>query len=472
MSSAISQTAPRSNPPRIVIAGAHSGVGKTTVTLGIQRALARQGRRVQGFKVGPDYIDPSHHTRVTGRPARNLDTWMCPENVVLELFERTAALAEVSVIEGVMGLFDGYGALDERGSAAHLAKLLGAPVVLVIDAQALARSAGALVLGYQTFDPDVRLAGVIANNVAGERHFEFVAPAIEQRTGVPVLGWLPRDREITIEERHLGLVTGEEWQKTQAWYDRIADLVEAHVDLARLLELARSAPPLPSFDCVLFTPSPPPPAVRVGVALDEAFCFYYEDNLDLLRHRGAEIVAFSPVHDAHLPDVDLLYFGGGFPELFCAQLSQNATMLDDVRAFIAADKPVYAECGGLMYLGGGITTFEGERFAMVDVLPVETSMTRRRLSLGYVAVTAQRDTVLSPKGETFRGHEFHYSTLTLTGPIEHAFARTRGNGNAAMPPDGFVVHNVLAGYTHAHFGSNPQLAENLILAARRSCGQT
>lgn len=437
------------------------------MTLGIQRALARRGRRVQGFKVGPDYIDPSHHTRVTGRPARNLDTWMCPENVVLELFERASASATVSVIEGVMGLFDGHGALDEHGSTAHLAKLLGAPVVLVIDAQALARSAGALVLGYQTFDPDVRLAGVIANNIAGERHFEFVAPAIEQRTGVPVLGWLPRDRDITIEERHLGLVTGEEWQKTQAWYDRIADLVEAHIDLERLLELARTAPPLPPYDRTLFASSPPSPAVRVGVARDETFCFYYEDNLDLLRHCGAEIVAFSPLRDGRLPDVDLLYFGGGFPELFCPQLSQNAAMLDDVRAFIAAHKPVYAECGGLMYLGKDITTFSGERFATVDALPIQTSMAERRLTLGYVEVTAQRDTILCRKGETFRGHEFHYSTLTPTAPVEHAFVRTGGRMGASRPPDGFVVRNVLASYTHAHFGSNPWLPQNLIEVARR-----
>jgi cobyrinic acid a,c-diamide synthase len=455
--------------PRLVIAGTHTGVGKTTVTLGLMRALRRRGMRVQGFKTGPDFIDPSHHARATGRPSRNLDTWMCPEPVVRALFAHGAADADIAIIEGMMGLFDGSGAGDERGSTAHLAKLLLAPVILVIDAWSLARSAGAMALGFQTFDPALHIAGVILNNVAGQGHLDFVAPAILNRTGIPVLGWLAKDHEIAVDERHLGLVTAEAWQKSEGWYDRIADRLEARVPLEPLLALARSASPLPPADGHPFAPAgaPPGPAVTVGIARDEAFSFYYEDNLDLLRAAGATIVPFSPLRDARLPEVDLLYFGGGFPELFCSQLAENRTMLDDLRAFIARDRPVYAECGGLMYLGESITTFDGKTMPMAGVLPVATSMLERKLALGYVEVTAEQDTVLTPAGAMFRGHEFHYSSLTTNSRVVHAYRRTRGDGSS-MPPDGFVRRNVLASYTHAHFGSNARLPFHLLAAARRT----
>ncbi len=453
--------------PRLVLAGTHTGVGKTTFTLGVMRALQRRGLRVQGFKAGPDFIDPSHHTRAAGRVSRNLDTWMCSDRAVRELFTRAAGGADVAIVEGMMGLFDGAGALDERGSTAHLAKLLDAPVVLVVDAWALARSAGALVLGYQSFDPDVSVAGILLNRVAGPGHLGFVAPAIEQHTRIPVLGWLPQDAELAIAEQHLGLVTADAWQASEAWYDRVADRVVAGVDLDRLLALARAAPALGAPEPAIFAASGGrrDRAARIGIARDAAFSFYYEDNLDLLRQAGGEIIPFSPLHQGRLPEVELLYFGGGFPELFAAPLAENQPMLTAVRTFVAAKKPVYAECGGLMYLGERITTFDGEAFAMTGILPLSTSMTDRKLTLGYVEVTAKEATVLGPAGTGFRGHEFHYSKLVPTGPIRHAYRRKRGNTGAPMPPDGFVQHNLLASYTHAHFASNPQLATNLVAAA-------
>ncbi len=455
--------------PRLIIAGTHTGVGKTTVALGLMRALQGRGLRVQGFKAGPDFIDPSHHARATRRPGRNLDSWMCSDEVVRELFVYGCADADLAIVEGMMGLFDGAGGLDERGSTAHLAKLLKAPVVLVIDAWALARSAGAMALGYQVFDAQVRLAGVLLNRLAGPGHLDHVAPAIEARTGLKVLGWLPKDAGIFIEEQHLGLVTAEAWNETDAWYDRLGERVAATVDLDRLLAVARAAEPLPV---------PPPTgslapgsgaaSVRIGLARDEAFSFYYQDNLDFLRAAGATLVPFSPLRDARLPDAHLLYFGGGFPELFAAQLGRNRTMLEDVRAFIARGLPVYAECGGLMYLGQSIETFDGSVVGLVGVLPLTTSMAPRKLTLGYVQVTTQRDTILAPSGTTFRGHEFHYSVLKPRGPVTYAYGRSRGSPGSPLPPDGFVQGNLLAGYTHAHFGSHPRLAQNLVATARKA----
>lgn len=456
--------------PRMIVAGTASGVGKTTVTLGLMGALKKKGYRVQGFKVGPDYIDPSHHTLVTGRPSRNLDTWMSSENSVLELFERSGSRSDLSIIEGVMGLFDGYGPTDERGSTAHLAKLLRAPVLLVIDAGAMARSAGALVLGYRSFDRDLSLSGVIANNVAGLGHFEYIRPAIEERAGLPLLGYLPRDSGIAITERHLGLVPEQEKRVTRDLYEKLADLVLKHIDLDRLVKLAQAAGPLPAFERTIFTQeglnAAGPKQPVIGIAWDDAFHFYYRDNLDLLEHLGAKLVFFSPVRDTHLPeDLSLIYFGGGFPEVFAAPLSENRSMQNQIRAFVAANRPIYAECGGLMYLGQSMITFEGECYPMVGILPITTSMQKKRMVLGYAEVLAQRDTILCRRGDTFRGHEFHWSVMTEVGPLEYAFLSSHRSG-ASKKPDGIVVRNVLASYTHAYFPSHRGLASSLISVAK------
>ena len=452
--------------PRIVIAGTNSGCGKTTVAIGLMSALARKGYKVQGFKAGPDYIDPGHHTHVTGIPSRNLDTWMIGRDRLLELFEHSARHANVSVIEGVMGMFDGYDALDERGSTAHLAKLLDAPVLLVINAKAMARSAAAMVHGYKTFDPAVRVVGVIANNISSENHLEYVRPAIEAATETPVLGYLPNDSEIVLAERHLGLIPHAEGQIAEQRYEKITQNVLEHVDLERLIEWASDVRKLPEYTPSIFTEkSKPHHPVKIGVARDEAFHFYYEDNLDILRAFGAELVFFSPLYDRSLPnDLELLYIGGGFPEMFVEQLADNSEMLRSIKGFAEASMPIYAECGGLMLLAQSIRTFDGRVYPMAGVLPVKSNMMPRRMALGYVTIRVRRDNVLSPAGAVHRGHEFHWSTVEEIGEVTYAYETVKRRGRAGKR-DGIMVGNVLASYAHLHFASDLKLAENLVAKA-------
>ena len=469
--------------PRILVAGTHSGVGKTTLTVGLMAALKHKGYQVQGFKVGPDYIDPSHHTYVTGRASRNLDTWMMSRDVLLELFERSAAGADISIIEGVMGLYDGASGDSEQGSTAHLAKLLNVPVLLVIDARALARSAAALVLGFQKFDPDVHLCGVLVNNIASPGHFEYVRTAIETYTSVPVVGYVPRDPTMSIPERHLGLVPHGEGKVETERYHKLRDYVLAHVDCQQILKLAQGYP-LPAFERTLFTQrtedrapkaedrkstaSPSPArALTIGIAVDEAFNFYYADNLDILENLGARFVRFSPVHDVHLPEeVDLLYFGGGFPEVFAKELAANKTLHQEIRAFVEGLKPVYAECGGLMYLGKSLQTFDGAIFDMVGVLPIRTTMRNQRMALGYTRAKVLRDTFLCPKGGEIIGHEFHWSTLSESGEVCYAYETSKRLGGPKKY-DGILVKNVLASYLHVHFASDLRMAKRLVHNGRQ-----
>ena len=413
-----------------VLAGTHSGVGKTTIATGLMAAFAKQGHRVQGFKVGPDYIDPSYHKLATGRPSRNLDTWMCSRRTVRELFARSAA--GVNVVEGVMGLFDG--AQGGRGSTAEVAKALDLPVVLVVDARGMAQSVGAVVQGFATYDQAVRLAGVIFNRVASEGHYEYLRKAVS----VPALGWVAREDSITLPERHLGLIPTAE--KTPD-IGSISDVVARHLDVDRLRKLAKISPRIatarhPAAECV-----------RIGYALDEAFNFYYEDNLDLLRALGARLVPFSPLQDPDLPDVDLLYFGGGFPELHDEALRGNPGMIAAVRDWTG---PIYAECGGLMYL------------SMISKIPGQFRMADRLQNFGYAQATALVDTPLLKAGETVRGHEFHYSTWN--GPANAYRVRKRGKERL----EGYANGNILASYVHVHFGSKPGLARRLVSAAKEA----
>ncbi|MBM3235179.1 cobyrinate a,c-diamide synthase [Candidatus Poribacteria bacterium] len=449
--------------PRIVIAGTHSGCGKTTTAIGLMSALSRKNYKVQGFKAGPDYIDPSHHTHVTGIPSRNLDTWMIERDKLLELFEHNARTADISIIEGVMGMFDGYDALDERGSTAHLAKLLGSPVILVINAGAMARSAAAMVHGYKTFDPNVRVVGVIANNIANENHFNYVKPAIEEYTQTPALGYLQRDPAISIDERHLGLIPHAEGKVNEERYEKLTQNVLEHIHLERLIELASDVQALPKYTPSVFTvKSTPNSKIRIGVARDQAFNFYYEDNLDILRALGAELTFFSPVNDSSLPgNLDLLYIGGGFPELFAEHLADNHEMRKSIKDFVDTSMPIYAECGGLMYLAQSIQTFDGKIYPMVGILPVRSEMVSKRLSLGYITINVRRDNLLSNAGEVHRGHEFHWSTIEETGEVKYAYETVK-HRRRETKPDGIMVGNVLASYAHLHFASNLSLAENLL----------
>ena len=455
----------RSGTPRLMIGATQSGVGKTTISLGLMMALRKRGLRVQAFKAGPDYIDPSHHAFVTGRPSRNLDTWMMSEDAVRELFARGAQESDIAVIEGVMGLYDSVTGEDEHGSSAHLAKALRCPVVLVINAASMARSAAALVLGFQKLDSQVSFAGVIANNIASETHYEAVRSAIDRYVGIPVFGYVKRDSSMAIEERHLGLVPKPEGDQRIEFYERIAWAIEKTVDVDGLLAAATSAGPLPSFRRHVFAVKRKSQRARIAVAFDEAFNFYYQDNLDLVGHEGGQIAKFSPLRDEALPpDVGLVYIGGGFPEVFAKRLSENTAMIESLRAHARRHKPIYAECGGLMYLSKSIEDFDGRRYAMAGILPVRVRMTRKRVALGYVTVGVKRGTFLCKQGEHFRGHEFHYSCLDESDSAEFAF-ELRKASRAEVREDGIVVDQTLACYAHAHFGSCPALATRLVRAA-------
>ena len=345
--------------PRLVIAGTSSGVGKTTATLAILTALRERGRRVQPFKVGPDFIDPSHHRAATGRPSRNLDGWMLGADLNHSIFVRAAADADLSIIEGMMGLFDGSSPVNDIGSTAELAKQLSAPVLLVVDGSAMARSAAAMVTGYAHFDAALRIAGVLFNRVGSEAHYQLLKAAVEQETAVIPVGYLRPDVSMAIPDRHLGLVTAMEQEDSQL-YDRLGKAALETVDLDRIEALAHSCGSLP--DAVSQTVKKNHGrTVRVGVAEDRAFCFYYPDNLEVLEAAGAEVVKFSPLHDQVLPDVEMLYLGGGYPELHGAALAKNAAMLAAVKRFAERGGVIYAECGGLMYLAESIRDFKAAR---------------------------------------------------------------------------------------------------------------
>jgi cobyrinic acid a,c-diamide synthase len=457
---------------RVVVGGTHSGVGKTTVTLALLAALCRRGLRVQPFKVGPDFIDAGHHAAVCGRPAYNLDTWMVPDDRVRTTFARAGAGADVAVIEGVMGLFDGRSADDPRGSTAHLARLLDCPVVLVVDASGVAASVAAVVKGFCDFDPEVRVAGVICNRVAGERHYAYLEPAIRRHTRVAPLGWLPRCPDWEIPQRHLGLTTAEDVRAAgdSSWQCRIEQLGEAlektiHVDdlLAvsqRRVAWAESSPPVA-------TGGFPAPAThgsgaKVAVACDAAFCFYYQENLDLLREAGADLVSFSPLSDASLPDgTDLVYLGGGYPELHAERLAANRSLLASLRAYHASGGRIYAECGGLMYCCRELTDGAGRVFPLLDLLPARAVMQPRLAALGYVGWRASKDSLLGPAGTEWRGHEFHYSRLEALGPLYPVALLHREGGEPKA--DGFANGGLLAGYAHLHFASHTDGVARLLV---------
>jgi len=446
----------------LVVASVGSGVGKTSITLGLLAALRRRGLVVQPFKVGPDFIDPGLHAVVTGRPSYNLDGWMCGRARVLDAVARATADADVALIEGVMGCFDGVDGASDDGSTAQIARWLDAPVVLVLDAAALARSAAAIVLGFERFDPDLRVAGVIANRVGGATHARWIADAIGAACRAEFLGAIAYDPSLTLPERHLGLHTAAEGALTGDLTLRLADAVERGVNLDRLL--ARAAPlgetgrRTPGAS----PPAPPSPAasrgrVRIGVARDAAFQFYYAENLALLREAGAELVWWSPLADTSIPDVDGLYFGGGYPELHAGALAENSSVRKAVRGFAEAGRAIYGECGGLMFLAESLEDLEGRVHPMVGVLPAAVRMRPHGLTIGYAEVTLQADGPLGKAGTIVRGQEFHASTL---GPVPAAIrrvyrVRVPGGGER---DEGFVVGRTLMSYLHLHFASNPAVA--------------
>jgi len=460
-----------------VIAGTHSSVGKTTVTLSILAALRQRGLRVQAFKVGPDFIDPGHHTAVTGIPSRTLDGWMLSREYNQRSFLWHLQNKDCGVVEGVMGLFDGYDGKSEAGSTAEMAKWLGLPVVLVVDTSAMARSVAALVHGFRSFDGDLQVVGVIFNRIAGPGHLRYLQEAMSGLPEIAVFGGLPLGDTITIPERHLGLVTTEEHGLTPERIEQLASFAENNLDLERILQMSEissfnfQVPGSENFDLKLETLSlKPHREVRFGVACDEAFCFYYPDNLELLQAAGAELIFFSPLHDAHLPpNLQGLYLGGGYPEVYAANLAANTTMRQDVRAFVEQGRLVYAECGGFMYLTFGIRDVQGNLFPMAGVYPTVARMLPRLAALGYVEVISEKTNSLLPLGRV-RGHEFHYSELeqgNFCNDLIESVYRVQKHVAGESRPEGYLYKNCLASYLHLHFGSNPEVAAALVAAARQ-----
>jgi cobyrinic acid a,c-diamide synthase len=441
----------------IVVAGTGSGVGKTTVTLGLLEAYRRRGLTVQAFKVGPDFIDPGLHELVTGRPSYNLDGWMCGRDAVLTTVSRHIVDADLAIIEGVMGCFDGSDATGEDGSTAQIAKWLGAPVVLVIDASGQSRSAAAVVAGFERFDPALTVAAVIANRVGGEVHGRWVADAVQASCRAVPLGAIPRDDALALPERHLGLVTAAEGLLTPDLRHHLANVIEASLDLDRLLTLTSSVSSASAAER-----SEPARRARIGVANDVAFQFYYEENLALLRAAGAELVFWSPLHD-EVPGVDGLYFGGGYPELYAQRLADNVSALKTVRELGARGLPIYAECGGLMYLAEALEDVDGVAHPMVGLLPTTVRMRPRRMTLGYREVRFIADAPLGHAGAVARGHEFHYSTIDPVPDTVERVWRLEGR-HGGDRAEGYLVNRALISYVHLHFASNPELSRTFVAA--------
>lgn len=486
--------------PRFVVAGTGSGSGKTTVTLGLMRAFARRGLKVQGFKCGPDYIDPAYHSAVTGYSSRNLDSWMTSGGYLQEYFLRSSEEADLSVIEGVMGLYDGKEDTALTGSTAEIAILTDSPVLLVVDVRSMGRSAAAIVLGFQQLEPAVRIAAVIVNRCGSEDHYRMVRAAIEAACGIPVIGWLPRDARLDIPERHLGLLPAVERGELEPLFGHAADLLVQGTDLELLLELAAAAPdlqypPEPEAaeqvaslveDSTTRSPAAvevlpgtgasagPPPVI--AVARDAAFNFYYEDNLELLVRAGARLVTFSPLSGGGIPpEADGIYLGGGFPEEFASRIAADPLFLEGLRTAAAAEMPLYAECGGYMILARSLTDRAGAVHKMAGIIPAHTVMQERRAALGYREVTALQDCLLLKQGEHLRGHEFHYSVMRYAEGESRTYAY-ESKGRSGSHPEGYISGSIMAAYAHIHFASYPPAAARLVAACRtyrdeKACGQ-
>jgi len=450
-----------------VIAGTSSGCGKTIVTLGLLRALMARHLRVQPFKIGPDYLDSGWHSAVSGVPSRNLDAFMLPTPTLNGLFNQQMQQADVAVIEGVMGLYDGYGTDPNYCSSAAMAKQLGCPVILLVDGKAVSTSIAATVMGFQRFDPSLNIAGVILNRVNSDSHYQLLAEAITRYCGLPVLGRVPVMADVALPSRHLGLVPAQENLPQDERWQQLAKQLEETINIDHLLALSRlnslpegKAPTLP--DAALAD------GLTLALAEDEAFNFYYPDNLDLLEQAGVKIQRFSPLHDDAVPDCQMIWLGGGYPEEHAATLAANFKMHESLKQAHQRRIPLYAECGGLMYLGESLTDGEGETHAMCGVLPGHSQMGKRLTRFGYCEATARQDTLLASKGETLRGHEFHYSDFSCPLPAALDCCKWRDGVAISRWQGGFQHEATFASYLHVHFAQRPEMLNRWLKLARRS----
>ena len=463
------------NKKYLCVAGTHSGCGKTTVSLGIMAALVKRGLIVQPFKVGPDFIDPGHHRRITGRDSHNLDGWMMTPEYNRRILARYSRDSDWSVVEGVMGVFDGFSGRDETGSTAQMAKWLNLPTVIVIDAGAMARSAAAVALGFSMFDPELPLKGIIFNRVGSKKHARMINDAVSFLPDLTVLGYLPREKGLEIPSRHLGLVTDEDFSADKNHIERLANWIEDNIEIEKLLK--NKEPRFPCIINVIENKGPHQRKIRIGIARDEAFCFYYPENLRLLREAGAELIPFSPLRDNRLPQgIKGLILGGGYPELHCSALSRNRELLGEIKGFGMSGRPVYAECGGFMYLVKEIRDLKGDLYPMVGIFPMKAEMVTGLHALGYREIITRKESMLGPAGTKIRGHEFHYSRIkpAQEGAKKDGFSDFLYSMTDRMAVhdtrEGFIRENVLGSYIHLHLGSNPEVAVDFVGFCRRYGG--
>ncbi|MDM2960509.1 cobyrinate a,c-diamide synthase [Citrobacter sp. CK202] len=450
-----------------ILAGTGSGCGKTTVTLGLLSLLKRRGMRVQPCKVGPDYLDTGWHTAVCGSASRNLDSFMLPEPVLNALFCEHMQQADVAVIEGVMGLYDGYGTDPNYCSTAAMAKQLGCPVILLVDGKAVSTSIAATVMGFQHFDPDLNIAGVIVNRVNSETHYQLLKTAIERYCSLPVLGYVPGVEDVALPERHLGLITARESVVNQQPWQDFADTLERTLDIDALLSLSQLTA-LPAGEWPALPDPQTGKGLTVAIADDEAFNFYYPDNIKLLERTGVTMTRFSPLHDSTLPECQMIWLGGGYPELHAAALAANTPMLAQMRAAHQRGVAIYAECGGLMYLGSTLEDASGEIHRMVDVIPGHSKMGKRLTRFGYCEAQAREQTLLAAAGEVLRGHEFHYSDFLPENPAVMACRKVRDGKTLQEWSGGWQVGNTFASYLHVHFAQRPAMLNHWLAAGREA----
>ncbi|MCC7552997.1 MAG: Ni-sirohydrochlorin a,c-diamide synthase [Methanobacteriaceae archaeon] len=441
---------------RIVLSGTGSAVGKTTISTGIMKALSKEFK-VQSFKVGPDYIDPSYHTLATDNFSRNLDSFFMNPAQIRDSFLKSMNNKDLAIIEGVRGLYEGIDSINDVGSTASVAKALNAPVILIVNSRSLVKSAAAIVLGFKQLDPTINIAGVILNKVKNKDHYLKTKKSIEKLVNVEVIGGINRDDSIAIEERHLGLVPAIEKENSLKLIDLWANIIEESIDLDRLIEIMKDAPKISNEREDIWNVKNRS-KVKIAVAYDEAFNFYYKENLEGLEANNAKLEYFSPLHDENLPDADGIYIGGGYPELFSREISNNQSLINEIKKFHLEEKPIYAECGGLMYLMNSISDNK-----MIDIFPYKSILTDKVQALKYTIAEVKEDNIISKKGESFNGHEFHYSKVFVSRENlknKMAFNILRGKGSYNNQ-DGFIEKNTLASYVHTHIAALPNFASNL-----------
>ncbi|MCT4583621.1 MAG: cobyrinate a,c-diamide synthase [Peptostreptococcaceae bacterium] len=446
---------------KILIAATSSNTGKTTISMGIMKALKERNLRVQPFKVGPDYIDTSYHSFITKSKSRNLDEFMLSEDIIKNLFAKNSKEKDISIIEGVMGLYDGYGDDINYCTSSKMSKILKAPVILVIDGKGLSTSAAAMVLGYKNLDKEVDIKGVIINNLSSENHYTMIKSAIEKYTDVEVLGYLPKNIDFTLESRHLGLVPSGELDNLEMKFKDLANIVEEHINIDRIIELSES-------DQIDYIEEyrPDYSGLTLAVAYDKAFNFYYWDSIDLFEEMNIEVKYFSPLEDSKVPDCDFVYIGGGFPELFAKELGNNLSMKADFKRLYNQGVPIYAECGGLMYLGEKVKDLNGREFEMLGLLEGVSIMTKGLKRFGYSKGTAMDDNILAKRGQFVFGHEFHHSDFFTKEQCAFEMTKIKNKKVFKRWKGGITKNNILGTYLHTHFNGNVKLAINLCEIAK------